>query len=59
MAKKKKKNRRLVGLQCEETGMRIYITERNIVNTTEPIKIKKYNPQLRKHTLFKEVKKLK
>ena len=55
----KKGNRVLVGLACEETGMRIYVTSKNRVNTKEKLRLKKYNPKLRKHTWFSEVKKLK
>ena len=59
MAKKKKKNRRLIALECTETGMRSYVSEKNSVNTTDKLEIKKYNPKLRKHTIHKEVQKLK
>ncbi len=59
MSKKKKGNRILVGLECSETGTRVYITQKNKVNTTEKLQLKKYNPKLRKHTVFKEVQKLK
>ncbi|MBU0534882.1 50S ribosomal protein L33 [Patescibacteria group bacterium] len=56
---KKKGNRILIAMECTETGMRSYITEKNRVNSTEKIELKKYNPKLRKHTLHKEVQKLK
>ena len=56
---KKKGNRILIGLQCTETGMRSYITQKNRVNTTEKLTIKKYNPRLRKHTIHKEITRLK
>ncbi|MFH1899247.1 MAG: 50S ribosomal protein L33 [Patescibacteria group bacterium] len=56
---KKKGNRILIAMECTETGMRSYITEKNRVNSTEKIELKKYNPRLRKHTLHKEVQKLK
>ena len=59
MAKKKKKNRRLIGLECTETGMRTYITQKNVVNSPDKIQLMKYNPKLRKHTLHKEVQRLK
>ncbi|HXK52683.1 50S ribosomal protein L33 [Candidatus Nomurabacteria bacterium] len=59
MAKKKKKNRMLIGLECTVTGIRSYITQKNKMNTTEKLQLMKYNPKLRKHTLHKEIQKLK
>jgi large subunit ribosomal protein L33 len=59
MAKKKKGNRILIGLVCTETGIRSYISEKNKVNKAEKLEIKKYNPKLKKHTLHKEVLRLK
>ena len=59
MAKKKKGNRIIIGLECTETGRRTYVTQKNRVNTTEKLQIKKYTPQLKKHTLHKEVQRLK
>lgn len=56
---KKKGNRILIGLECTETGDRIYVSEKNKINSTEKIQLMKYNPKLRKHTLHKEVQKLK
>lgn len=56
---KKKGNRILIGMECTETGMRTYITQKNKVNTPEKLQIKKYNPKLKKHTLYKEVQRLK
>jgi len=56
---KKKGNRVLIGLKCTETGMRTYVSKKNRVNTKEKLQIKKYNPKLKRHTLYKEVQKLK
>lgn len=56
---KKKGNRFVIGLECTETGRRTYITQKNRINTTEKIELMKYNPTLRKHTLHKEVLRLK
>ena len=56
---KKKGNRILIGLECTETGMRTYVTEKNRINSAEKIQMMKYNPKLRKHTLHKEVQRLK
>ncbi len=55
----KKGNRVLIGLECEETGIRAYVTEKNRVNTRDKLRLKKFNPVLKKHTWFKEVKRLK
>lgn len=56
---KKKGNRILIGLECTETGVRSYITEKNRINSDEKIELMKYNPKIRKHTLHREVQKLK
>ncbi len=56
---KKKGNRILIALECTETGRRTYVTQKNRINTTEKLKIKKYNPALKKHTLHKEIERLK
>ncbi len=56
---KKKGNRQLIGLECTETGVRIYVSEKNRINTTDKLQLMKYNPKLKKHTLHKEVQKLK
>lgn len=56
---KKKGNRNIIGLKCTETGRRTYVTQKNRVNTPNKMQIKKYNPKLRKHTIHKEVTRLK
>ena len=56
---KKKGNRLLIGLECTETGMRSYVSEKNRINSAEKIQMMKYNPRLRRHTLHKEVQRLK
>lgn len=43
-------------LQCTETGDRNYITSKNKRTNPERIEMKKYNPRLRKHTLYRETK---
>ena len=58
MAKKKKGARILVGLICTESGAQNYVTTYNKLNT-QKIELKKYCPQLRKHTLHKVRLKLK
>lgn len=54
MAKKNTK-RKLVGLVCEETGLRVYYTNRR--TDDKPISLLKYNPKLRRRTRFTETKK--
>lgn len=56
---KKKGNRQLIGLECTETGLRTYVSEKNRINTTEKLQLMKYNPRLKKHTLHKEIQRLK
>lgn len=56
---KKRGNRMVIGMECTETGMRSYITQKNKVNTTGKVELMKYNPKLKKHTLHKEVQRLK
>ncbi len=56
---KKKGNRLIIGLECTVTGRRTYVTQKNKINTTEKLQIMKYNPSLKKHTLHKEIQRLK
>lgn len=56
MAKKTDK-RKIVGLVCEETGIRHYYTTKNNMNTPEKLRLLKYNPLLRKRTWYSETKK--
>ena len=45
----------LTKLQCTETGHIIY-TQKNKKKIKERLELKKYNPSLRKHTIYKETK---
>ena len=56
---KKKGNRVLIGLKCTETGMRTYVSQKNKINAPDKLQLKKYNPKLKKHTVHKEVQRLK
>ena len=62
MAKKAKGDRVQVILECTEQkasgvpGMSRYITTKNRKNTTERLKLKKFNPYLKKYTIHKEIK---
>jgi large subunit ribosomal protein L33 len=56
MAKKTLK-RKTIGLVCEETGHRHYYTTKNTQNTPEKLSLKKYNPVVRRHTLYVETAK--
>ncbi len=53
MAKKKGEQRVHVKLRSSESPY-VYHTVKNKRNTTERINIKKYDPILRKHVMFKE-----
>lgn len=58
----KKGNRVQVILECTEQkntavpGTSRYITTKNRKNTPERLEMKKYNPNLRKYTVHKEIK---
>ena len=62
MAKKSKGNRVQVILECTEQkesgvpGMSRYITTKNRKNTPERLELKKYNPYLKRVTLYREIK---
>lgn len=56
MAKKNAK-RKIVGMVSETTGDRIYYTTKNTQNTTEKLKLRKYNPRTRKPDIFVETSK--
>ncbi|ACQ69489.1 50S ribosomal protein L33 [Exiguobacterium sp. SH3S2] len=45
-----------ITLACTETGDRTYITKKNKRNNPERLELRKYNPRLRRHTLYREVK---
>jgi large subunit ribosomal protein L33 len=58
----KKGNRVQVIMECTEQknttvpGTSRYITTKNRKNTPERLEMKKYNPNLRKYTVHKEIK---
>lgn len=56
MAKKNTK-RKLVGLVSEASGHRSYYTVKNTQNTTDKLKLKKYDPVTRRHETYVETKK--
>ncbi len=62
MAKKAKGNRIQVILECTEQkesgvpGMSRYITTKNKKNTSDRLERRKYNPNLKKVTVHKEIK---
>ena len=43
-----------VTLQCTDCKRRNYVTTKNKTNTRERIEIKKYDPVVRQHVVFKE-----
>ena len=54
----KKGSRLLVGLICEVCNKQNYVVEKNKVNTTTALKLKKYCNLCKKRTVHKEKKKL-
>jgi len=56
MAKSGKEARGYVPLECTETGHRTYMSQKNHKKGYK-LELKKYNPLLRKHTVYKEKKK--
>lgn len=56
MAKKGDK-RKVIGLVSEESGNRTYYTVKSTQNTPDKLRLKKYDPVLRKHVWFSETKK--
>lgn len=54
---KKKGTVKVVTLKCSEDGRSCYQTIKNTKNSTERLKLMKYNPFMHKHTLHVEVKK--
>lgn len=54
----KKGSRVLIGLTCGVCGNQNYVTEKNKINSTDSLKIKKFCPKCLKHTDHKEKKKL-
>jgi large subunit ribosomal protein L33 len=54
----KKGSRTLIGLTCEVCKRQNYVTVKNKINTTNPIKLKKYCKKCNKRTAHKENKKL-
>lgn len=51
----KKENRHIIKLKSTESS-HIYSTFKNKKNTPERIEMKKYDPVVRKHVIFKEEK---
>ena len=56
MAKKGGK-RKIVGMVSEESGHRHYYTVKNTMNTPEKLRLRKYDPTLRKYVWYEETKK--
>lgn len=54
----KKSSRILVGLICEICNKQNYVVEKNKINTTSALKLKKYCNKCKKSTAHKEKKKL-
>jgi len=54
----KKGSRVLIGLVCEVCKNQNYVVDKNKINTTTSLKLKKYCSTCKKHTSHKEKKKL-
>lgn len=52
----KKGNRELIKLESTAKTGFFYVTQKNKNNTKEKLVLKKYDPKVRKHVEFKEVK---
>ncbi len=56
MAKKNTK-RKLVGLVSDDSNHRTYYVTKNTMNNPDRLKLRKYDPILRKHVTYTETKK--
>jgi large subunit ribosomal protein L33 len=56
MAKSKGK-RPVLGMVSDDSGQRTYYTNKNTTNTPDKLKLRKYDPKLRRHVTFTETKK--
>ncbi|MEX0748631.1 MAG: 50S ribosomal protein L33 [Candidatus Saccharimonadales bacterium] len=54
---KKKGARRIIAMECIESGHRSYTTTKNFQNTEDRLELRKFNPMLRRHTIYRESKK--
>ena len=52
----KNENRQFVGLKCSRCGKLIRPTSKNKKNTPDKLEMKKYCPNCRQNTVFKETK---
>ncbi|WP_159723400.1 50S ribosomal protein L33 [Enterococcus sp. CSURQ0835] len=48
--------RKIIQLECRETGERFYLTSKNTRNQPDRLELKKYSPKLRRRATFTEVK---
>lgn len=54
----KKGSRVKIGLICETCKSQNYVSEKNKLNTTDSVKLKKFCKRCKKHSIHKEKKKL-
>ena len=54
----KKGSRVLFGMVCEVCSKQNYVSIKSKINTTTPMRLKKYCNKCKKHTMHKEKKKL-
>ena len=57
MAKKNNTKRKLVGLVSEESGIRLYYTKKNTMNTPDKLSLRNAAPVVRQHVIFTATKK--
>ena len=54
---KKGDKRKIVGLVSEASGRRHYYTTKSTMNTPDKLKLRKYDPVVRKHVWYSETRK--
>ncbi len=53
----KKGARKVIGMISSESGHRTYYTRKNSQSTPDKLKLRKYDPILRRHVIYEETKK--
>ena len=49
--------RKIIGMISETSGHRTYYTTKNTINTPDKLRLRKYDPIIRKHAIYVETKK--
>jgi len=53
----RKSKRKIIGLVSEESQHRTYVSTKNPANTPDKLKLRKYDPRIRRHVQYLETKK--